>query len=92
VEQAERKRTWALVSARAEGISIRKQAAAAGLPPARVHQLVADADMDALDAALGKLRAAGWPTPNDPDSGEDTEVDGRDSIADRVSDEASWLR
>ncbi len=60
LEQAERERVWALVSARAEGISIRKLAAAAGLSPSRVHQLVADADPDALDAALGELRAAGW--------------------------------
>ncbi len=81
LEQAERERTWALVSARAEGISIRKLAAAAGLSPSRVHQLVADADLDALDAALGELRAAGWPAPEDPDSGEDTELGGRDSIA-----------
>ena len=57
-----------------------------------MHQLVADADLDALDAALGELRAAGWPAPEDPDSGEDTELDGRDSIADRLSDEVSWLR
>src|SRR6266568_1613970 len=57
----ERERTWALVSARAEGISIRALAAAAGLSPSRVHQLVAAADLDALDAALGELRAAGWP-------------------------------
>jgi hypothetical protein len=28
-----------------------------------VHQLVADADLDVLDAALGELRAAGWPAP-----------------------------
>ena len=54
---------WALVSARAEGISIRTLAAAIGLSPSRVHQLVADADLDALDAALGELRAAGWPAP-----------------------------
>jgi hypothetical protein len=33
LEQAERERTWALVSARAEGISIRILAAAAGLSP-----------------------------------------------------------
>ena len=92
LEQAERERVWALVSARAEGISIRKLAAAAGLSPSRVHQLVADADLDALDAALGELRAAGWPAPEDPDSGEDTELGGRDSIADRLSDEVSWLR
>jgi hypothetical protein len=43
--------------------------------------LVAGADLDALAAALGELRAAGWPAPEDPDSGEDTELSGRDSIA-----------
>ena len=58
LEQAGRERTWALVSARAEGISIRTLAAAIGLSPSRVHQLVADADLDALAAALGELRAA----------------------------------
>ncbi len=92
LEQAERERAWALVSARAEGVSIRKLAAAAGLSPSRVHQIVADADLDALDAALGELRAAGWPAPEDPDSGEDAELDGRDNIADRLSEEVSWLR
>ncbi len=92
LEQAERERVWALVSARAEVVSIRELAAAAGLSPSRVHQLVADADMDVLDAALGELRAAGWPAPEDPDSEEDAELDGRDNIADRLSDEVSWLR
>ena len=91
-KQAERERTWALVSARAEGISIRTLAAAIGLSPSRVHQLVAAAGLDALDAALGELRAAGWPAPEDPDSGEDTEPGGRDTIAGRLSDEVSWLR
>jgi hypothetical protein len=57
-----------------------------------VHQIVAAADLDALDAALGELRAAGWPAPEHPDSGEDTEPNGRDTIADRLSDEVSWLR
>ena len=60
--------------ARAEGISIRTLATAAGLSPSRVHQIVAVADLDALDAALGELRAAGWPAPEHPDSGEDTEL------------------
>ncbi len=92
LEQAERERTWALVSARAEGISIRTLATAAGLSPSRVHQIVAAADLDALDAALGELRAAGWPAPEDPDSGEDAELGGRDTIADRLSDEVGWLR
>ena len=59
LEQAERERTWALVSASAEAVSIRTLATAAGLSPSRVHQLVADADMGVLDASLGELRAAG---------------------------------
>ena len=46
------------------------------MSPSRVHQLAADADLDALDAALGELRAAGWPAPEDPDSEEDAELDG----------------
>lgn len=71
LEQADRERRWALVSARAEGISIRTLATAAGLSPSRVHQIVADADLNALNAALGELRAAGWPAPEDPDSGEE---------------------
>ena len=30
--------------------------------------------------------------PGDPDGDDDAELDGRDSIADRLSDEVSWLR
>jgi hypothetical protein len=60
--------------ARAEAISIRTLATAIGLSPSRVHQIVAAADPDALDAALGELRAAGWPAPEHSDSGEDTEL------------------
>ena len=37
LEQAERERTWALVSPRAEGISIRTVATAVGLSPSRVQ-------------------------------------------------------
>jgi hypothetical protein len=92
LDQAERERTWALVSARAKGISIRTLAAAAGLSPSRVYQIVADADLDALDAALGELRAAGWPAREDPDNDEGADLDGRDHLADRLSDEVDWLR
>ena len=76
LEQAERERTWALVSARAEGISIRTLATAIGLSPSRVHQIVADAALDAVIAALGELRAGGWPAPEDPGSDEDADLDG----------------
>ena len=82
----------ALAAAHTEGISIRTLATAAGLSASRVHQLVAAADLDTLDAALGELRAAGWPAPEDPDSDEDAELDGRVTIADRLSDEVGWLR
>jgi hypothetical protein len=92
LDQAERERRWALASAHAEGISIRTLATAAGLSASRVHRLVVAADCDALDAALGELRAAGWSAPEDPDFGEDAELDGRDTIADRLSDEVGWLR
>src|SRR5205807_1123411 len=50
------------------------------------------ADLGELDAALGELRAAGWPAPEDPDGGDDAELDGRGLIADRLVDEVSWLR
>ncbi len=66
LDQAGRERTWALVSARAEGISIRTLATAIGLSPSRVHQIVADAHLDAVIAAPGELRAAGWPAPRRP--------------------------
>jgi hypothetical protein len=92
LEQAERERSWALASARAEGVSIRTLAAAAGLSPARVHQITVGADLDGLDAALGELRAAGWPAPEDPDGDDDAELDGRDLICDRLLDEGGWLR
>ena len=36
------------------------------LSPSRVHQLVADAGLDAVIAAPGELQAAGWPTPKTP--------------------------
>ena len=57
LEQAERERTWALVSARAEGISIRTLAAAAGLDRllARIEELITAA------TASSSQRAAGAP-------------------------------
>jgi len=38
------------------------------------------------------LRAAGWPAPEDPEGDDDADLDGRDLICDRLSDEVSWLR
>ncbi|PZS25777.1 MAG: hypothetical protein DLM61_19405 [Pseudonocardiales bacterium] len=92
LRSAEREREWALGSARLEGVSIRKLASAAGLSASRVHQLLAGVDLDRLGVVLGQLREVGWPAPEDPDAGGDPELDGRDLIAERLDDEAEWLR
>ena len=92
LDQAGRERSRAPAPARARGVSIRALAAAVRLSSSRVHQIVAAADLDELDAALGELRAAGWPPPEDPDGDDDAELDGRDTITDRLVDEVSWLR
>ncbi|MDQ2788449.1 MAG: hypothetical protein M3Y73_01570 [Actinomycetota bacterium] len=81
-----------MASARAEGISIRKLATAAGLSPARVHQLTTGTEPDPLDTALGTLRAAGWRAPEDPTGSDDEELSGRAHVADRLDDEVGWLR
>ena len=49
--QAERERSWALASARAEGVSIRTLAAAVRLSSSRVHQIVAAVGIDELARA-----------------------------------------
>jgi hypothetical protein len=51
-EMSELERTWAIASAHADGVSLRKIAAAAGLGPTRVHAIARDADLNSLDAAL----------------------------------------
>jgi hypothetical protein len=62
---AELEHTWAIASAHADRVSLRKIAKAAGLGPARVHRLVHEADLDRLDAALGESRSLyGWPAPD----------------------------
>ena len=89
----ELERTWAITSAHAEGVSIRKIAAAVGLGPTRVHAIVRDAELDGLDAALGELRSLyGWPAPEDPDGSREEELAGRELIAARLLDEVEWLR
>lgn len=92
LRQAEAERSWSLVSASQQGVSIRTLAGAVGLSPSRVHQIVAAADLDELDAGLGELRGSGWPAPEDPDEGEDAELAGRDLICDRLVDEVGWIR
>src|SRR5215467_1903603 len=89
--RAVRERTRALVSARAEGISIRILAAAAGVSPSRVHQLVAGADLDAPGAVLASCgQRAGQPPRIQAQGRHRTRRPGHQ--ADRLSDEVSRLR
>ncbi|MFJ8547352.1 hypothetical protein ACIRFH_36380 [Streptomyces sp. NPDC093586] len=92
LEQAEKKRNWALASARAGGVSVRKAAEAAGLSPTRVHQLTKDVSAQMLEALLAELRAVGWPAPEDPDGSADEELSGRADVAGRLVDEVGWIR
>lgn len=97
LELAQMERSWAVLSASTDGLSVRQIAAAAGLSPTRVQQLLtqarAESDVDQLVAEqLGELRVAGWPDPEDPDGCDDEELAGRDLVADRLVDEVGWLR
>jgi hypothetical protein len=85
LEMAEHERTWAIVSAKCEGMSVRDIARPVGLGPTRVHQIVASAPADCVEPALSVLREAGWPTPEDPLPGTEEQV------ADRLTEEAAAL-
>jgi hypothetical protein len=87
-EAAKVERAWAAVSAHAAGLSVRKIAAAVGLGPTRVHQLLASPEAGTFEARIDILRLLGWPAPEDPP---DDQPSG-DQIADRLGDEARALR
>ena len=88
LQAAETERLWAIVSASERGQSVRKIAEAVGLSPTRVHQILKDADHDAIAEQASELREQGWP---------DVDSDGKDDgiadlIGERIADEASALR
>jgi hypothetical protein len=61
LDAAQEERTWALVAAHRQGLAIRRIAAAAGLSPTRVHQLLAAAVPEGIPAWLSRLREPGAP-------------------------------
>jgi hypothetical protein len=87
-EAAKVERAWAIVSAHRGGLSVRKIAAAVGLGPTRVHQLLASPEAGTWEARLDILRLHGWPAPEDPPEG----APSGDTVADRLNDEAQALR
>ena len=87
-EAAKVERAWAVVSAHAAGLSVRKIAAAVGLGPTRVHQLLTSPEAATWERRLDLLRVYGWPAPEDPPP----DAPSGDQIGDRLADEAQALR
>lgn len=56
LESAQQERIWTLAAAAAAGLSIRKIAAATGLSPSRIHQLLNTQEVSEIPAWLSQLR------------------------------------
>jgi len=85
LEMAEMERTWAIVSAQREGLTLREIAARVGLGPTRVHQLVTSPEAELVEPALSVLREAGWPAPEDPTP------EAEEQVPDRLVEEAAMV-
>ncbi len=58
---AQQERTWAIVSAHRDGLSIREIARVTDLSPSRIHQILTSPDTDEIPVWLSQLREQGWP-------------------------------
>src|SRR5947207_5060975 len=68
LEEAQRERTWAVVEAHQSGLSIRQIAAATGLSPSRVHQLLGSEEAREIPRWLSQRRdQEAAPTQGHPD-------------------------
>jgi hypothetical protein len=88
LQAAETERLWAIASASEQGQSVRKIAEAVGLSPTRVHQILKDADHEAIAEQISELREQGWPAVDS--DGKDDGI--ADLIGERIADEPSALR
>jgi transcriptional regulator with XRE-family HTH domain len=66
LETAQQERIWAIAAAYAAGLSIRKIAAATGLSPSRVHQLLSNEEAREIPGWLSPLREQGLASEEDP--------------------------
>ena len=82
-EMGQLERTWAVVSASQQGLTVREIAAEVGLSATRVYQILADRSAEIALQTLSILREMGWPAPETSDYGE--------IAADRLVDEVAFL-
>jgi hypothetical protein len=66
LETAQQERIWAIAAAYEAGLSIRKIAAATGLSPSRVHQLLSNEEAREIPGWLSPLREQGLASEEDP--------------------------
>ena len=86
LEAAERERIWAISSAHAQGLSIRKIATATGLSSSRVHQLLHSKEAGQIPAWLNSLSTG--EVPGEASSGDCNRLtvsDWQRSLADEVA-------
>ncbi len=91
LEAAQTERRWAIVSAHQQGLSLRQIAAATGLGPTRIHQLLGEAKREAIPVPLSRLQEQGWPAPA-PAAAETSGQEDVGALAARLGDEAALLR
>ena len=65
LEEAQQERIWAVVEAHQTGLSIRQIAAATGLSPSRVHQLLGSDEAREIPRWLSQRRGRGRPSQPD---------------------------
>jgi hypothetical protein len=95
LEAAQTERRWAIVSVHQQGLSLRQIAAATGLGATRIHQLLREAETDAIPARLSRLREADWPVPAPEGleaSGQDAARTVGETLAACLGEEAAALR
>ena len=86
LEAAQEERTWALLSAHQQGLSLRRIAAATGLSATRVHQLLTAAAREGIPAWLSRLREPGEPaSPTDEGAVPAPDTALRDQLAEEVA-------
>jgi hypothetical protein len=89
LKDAERERTWAMVAAHQAGLSVRPIAAATGLSPSRVHQLLTAGEAREIPIWLSRLREPGLSAISHPGGAQPSPTN---TVQARLADELEVLR